>query len=105
MDANSDAGHNSPSKRRALADVSPNVKISSTTPMFMRKAMAGSPLKRSFTAAMDGGEGFTYLKRRRLDDSEALSEVAEGRLTPVAERLSTRESVRYSAYILPKPDN
>lgn len=36
--------------------------------------MAGSPLKRSFTAAMEGGEGFTYLKRRKLSGDEYLSE-------------------------------
>lgn len=36
--------------------------------------MAGSPLKRSFTAAMEGGEGFTYLKKRKLSGDEYLSE-------------------------------
>lgn len=91
---NVNAENDSPSKRHALAEVSPNVKISSSTPMFMKKAMLGSPLKRSFTAAMEGGEGFTYLKRRRLEDSEVLSEVSEGRLTPGAERSNTRDSVR-----------
>lgn len=36
--------------------------------------MAGSPLKRSFTAATEGGEGFTYLKKRKLSDEECLSD-------------------------------
>lgn len=36
--------------------------------------MTGSPLKRSFTAAMEAGEGFTYLKKRKLSDDEYLSD-------------------------------
>lgn len=36
--------------------------------------MMGSPLKRSFTAAMEGGEGFTYLKKRKLSEDEYLSD-------------------------------
>ena len=36
--------------------------------------MTGSPLKRSFTAAMEGGEGFMYLKKRKLSDDEYLSD-------------------------------
>jgi hypothetical protein len=62
--------------RRVLGDVSPNVKPMSTTPAFLKKAPTSSPLKRSFTATMDGGEGFTYLKKRKLTDDETLSQTA-----------------------------
>lgn len=61
--------------RRVLGDVSPNVKAASTTPAFLRKAPVGSPLKRSYTAAMEDGEGFMYLKKRKLTDDETLSQV------------------------------
>jgi hypothetical protein len=54
--------------------VSPNVKVSSQTPALLSKPLAGSPLKRSFSAAMEGGEGFTYLKRRKLSGDESLSQ-------------------------------
>ena len=56
--------------RRAMADVSPNVRVPSTTPLFMKRAREGSPLKRSFTAALQGhdDEGLGYLKRRRVGD-------------------------------------
>ncbi len=60
--------------RRVLGDVSPNVNVKQT-PAFLAKPLAGSPLKRSFTAAMEGsGHGFTYLKRRKLSGEEALSQ-------------------------------
>ena len=59
--------------RAALGDVSPNVKAA--TPAFLRKPMAGSPLKRSFTAAMEGGGGLMYLKKRKLSEDEVLSQV------------------------------
>jgi hypothetical protein len=60
--------------RAILGDVSPNVKISSQTPAFMSKPLAGSPLKRSFTATIEANEGLTYLKRRKLSGDESLSE-------------------------------
>lgn len=62
-------------RRRVLGDVSPNMKAISTTPAFLKKAPASSPLKRSFTASMEGGEGFTYLKKRKLTDKETLSQI------------------------------
>lgn len=89
----------SSSTRRALADMSPNVKVASPTPAFLKKAMAGSPLKRSFTAAIEGGEGFTYLKRRRLGEHEVLSEVAEGSFSPTLEQLAKQSPVWYSRAI------
>jgi hypothetical protein len=60
--------------RAILGDVSPNVKISSQTPAFMSKTLAGSPLKRSFTATIEANEGLTYLKRRKLSGYESLSQ-------------------------------
>lgn len=59
--------------RQPLGEVSPNVKItpaSMQTTAYMSKPLAGSPLKRSFAAAMEGGGGFTYLKKRRLGEEE-----------------------------------
>ena len=81
MQANNDNDNRLPAKhtptdtphRRVLGDLSPNVHAASSTPAFSRKAPMGSPLKRSFTAAMEGGEGLTYLKRRKLSDDELLS--------------------------------
>ena len=65
------------SGRRILVDVSPNIKAASlaTTSLLNSKPMTGSPLKRSFTAAMEDAEGFTYLKKRKLSGDQALSEV------------------------------
>lgn len=65
-----------PSNRRVLGDVSPNLKkhASPAISALRGKPMMGSPLKRSFTAAMEGGEGFTYLKKRKLSDDEYLSD-------------------------------
>ncbi|KAK6410540.1 hypothetical protein LTR95_018197 [Oleoguttula sp. CCFEE 5521] len=37
--------------------------------------MTGSPLKRSFTAAIEGGQGFTYLKKRRMSGDGVLSSI------------------------------
>ena len=67
--------------RRALADVSPNVS-SQQAPAFLKKPLSGSPLKRSFTVAMDSGEGFMYLKRRKLSGDETLSELDSGKMSP-----------------------
>ncbi|KAK5165723.1 uncharacterized protein LTR77_008646 [Saxophila tyrrhenica] len=66
---------NATSNRRVLGEVSPNIKTATSGPMFTGKPLAGSPLKRSFTAAMEGGEGLMYLKRRKLSDDELLSQV------------------------------
>lgn len=67
------------STRRVLGDVSPNVKPDAATPMFLKKTIAGSPLKRSYTAAHgESGKGWMYLKKRRLGENEVLSQVAEG---------------------------
>lgn len=56
--------------RRVLGDVSTNPRVYSspaTGGLFSKKAlMQGSPLKRSFTAAVEDGYGLKYLKRRRM---------------------------------------
>jgi hypothetical protein len=55
--------------RRVLGDVSTNPRVYSspaTGGLFSKKVMMGSPLKRSFTAAVEDGYGLKYLKRRRM---------------------------------------
>lgn len=76
MDDNAFDTNTTPS-RCVLGDLSPNVKVASSTSPLKKHAMAGSPLKRSFTAAMESGDGLKYLKRRRIDDSETLSDLIE----------------------------
>lgn len=49
--------------------------------------MAGSPLKRSFTAVTENVKGFTYLKRRRLSEEKALSD------EPISQSQSQGQSV------------
>lgn len=68
---------NETSNRRALGEVSPNVRAArgSMPSVFAKKPSTGSPLKRSFTAAMEGGQGFTYLKKRRLSVEMPLSQI------------------------------
>ena len=83
----------SPSSRRVLGEVSPNVKIASSTPAFMKRAMAGSPLKRSFTAAMEGSDGFKYLKRRKLDENETLSDLLGSSLANALEHQDAVQAV------------
>lgn len=74
---NSDAPTTMPN-RRPLANVSTNPRVNSSVPGLQgKKVMQGSPLKRSFTAAVEGGQGFTYLKRRRLSE-EQFSGQADG---------------------------
>ena len=83
MQSTKKTDHASPAKslpagtpnRRVLGDVSPNVRIATPTPTFLKKASTSSPLKRSFTASMESGEGFRYLKKRKLSDDRALSQV------------------------------
>jgi hypothetical protein len=57
------------SGRRVLGDMSPNVRKVASTGIFStnsdNKPMASSPLKRSFTASMEGTSGFKYIKRRK----------------------------------------
>lgn len=73
--ADSRLSSNNPS-RRALGEVSPNVRQQpSSATMLNSKPLTGSPLKRSFTAAMEGGQGFQYLKRRKLSIDSPLSQV------------------------------
>ncbi|KAK3640159.1 hypothetical protein LTR56_005571 [Elasticomyces elasticus] len=65
--------------RRVLATVSPNLPLAPAvqTLKAVAKPIAGSPLKRSFTAmrAEDPGvDGLMYLKRRKLDTDETLSQ-------------------------------
>jgi hypothetical protein len=55
--------------RRVLGDVSTNSRVYSspaTGGLFSKKVMMGSPLKRSFTAAVEDGYGLKYLKKRRM---------------------------------------
>lgn len=67
------------SQRSPLADVSPNAKARVPyANLKSNKPMAGSPLKRSFTAMTEGGGGLKYLKRRRLSAEETLSEQVDG---------------------------
>lgn len=60
--------------RRPLGEVSPNLQSAAVTPAFMKTALVGSPLKRSFTAAIagggEGGGGLRYFKRRRVEEGE-----------------------------------
>lgn len=88
----------STSDRRVLGEVSPNVKITSSTPSFMKRAVAGSPLKRSFTAAMEGGGGFQYLKRRKLDENQTLSDIVGGSLHDSREDIDAVEDVWLAAH-------
>jgi hypothetical protein len=50
------------------------------------KPMLGSPLKRGFTAAMNGN-GFTYLKKRKLSNETPLSQSMQ----PNESRLAVRD--------------
>lgn len=77
MQTTAKSEHGSTPQRRVLGDISPNVRatVAPLTPAFLRKVPAGSPLKRSFTAAMEGGEGFRYLKKRKLTGDELLSQL------------------------------
>lgn len=66
-----------PPTRRVLGDVSPNVRAIASPAVFDHKRiMAGSPLKRTaFSASMEDGVGFTYLKKRKLSDGMPLSQM------------------------------
>lgn len=79
-----------PPPRRILGDVSPN----------LRTAMAGSAdsaatdnfsLKRSVSATLDNGPGFTYLKKRKLSSDGTLSGARKPSLemTPVQKTTTT----------------
>lgn len=64
------------SARRVLGEVSPNIRASavpSATHLAAGKPMAGSPLKRSFTAAMEGN-GFKYFKKRKMSSETPLNQ-------------------------------
>lgn len=62
--------HATPHNRRVLGEVSTNPRVYPSSPatggLFNKKAMMGSPLKRSFTAAVEDGYGLKYLKKRRM---------------------------------------
>nr|OQO22438.1 hypothetical protein B0A51_06236 [Rachicladosporium sp. CCFEE 5018] len=66
--------HGSTPNRRVLGDVSANAKVHAAG-LVGSKPMTGSPLKRSFTAAIEGGQGFTYLKKRKSSGDGVLSSV------------------------------
>lgn len=61
--------------RRVLGDVSPNVRPAAPAGTPGGKMLTGSPLKRSFTAAMEGGQGFRYLKKRKFSIDSPLSQM------------------------------
>ena len=65
------------SARRVLSNVSPNVRKTSVPSA--TKPLTGSPLKRSFRGTIEGGEGHTYLKRRKLSSDEFLISSSESR--------------------------
>jgi len=69
--------------RRVLGDVSTNPRVYSspaTGGLFSKKVMMGSPLKRSFTAAVEDGYGLKYLKRRRVSGEFGFGEVVGQRV-------------------------
>jgi hypothetical protein len=72
--------------RRVLGDVSTNPRVYSspaTGGLFSKKVMMGSPLKRSFTAAVEDGYGLKYLKRRRVSGEFGFGNVVEQRVRRV----------------------
>ena len=69
--------------RRVLGDVSTNPRVYSspaTGGLFSKKVTMGSPLKRSFTAAVEDGYGLKYLKRRRVSGEFGFGNVVEQRV-------------------------
>lgn len=55
--------------RRVLGEVTPNAKVHAPiAEQLAKRSFAGSPLKRSFTAALEEDKGLTYLKRRRTSE-------------------------------------
>jgi hypothetical protein len=71
--------------RRVLGEVSTNPRVYSspaTGGLFGggKKVMMGSPLKRSFTAAVEDGYGLKYLKRRRGSGEFGFGEVVGQRV-------------------------
>lgn len=67
--------HSNNSSRRVLGDVSPNVRPAVPAAPSTGKMLTGSPLKRSFTAAMEAGQGFRYLKKRKFSIDSPLSQM------------------------------
>ncbi|KAK4508614.1 hypothetical protein PRZ48_002353 [Zasmidium cellare] len=74
--------------RRVLGDVSPNVRPAAPTGTPGGKMLSGSPLKRSFTAAMEGGQGFRYLKKRKFSIDSPLSQMM------TAEEAATAQDIK-----------
>ncbi|KAI5370031.1 Putative transcription factor Nrm1/Whi5 [Septoria linicola] len=96
-----------PTPRRILGDVSPNTRMAATsTPT--EKAFSTTPLKRNFSAALNDGAGFTYLKRRNLSSDKnhhagnllARNEVNPAEASHVSARLWAIDPQNES---LPKP--
>ncbi|KAM0719884.1 hypothetical protein Q7P37_004019 [Cladosporium fusiforme] len=77
---------NATPNRRVLGEVSTNQRVFSspaTGGLFsQKKAMMGSPLKRSFTAAVEEGYGLKYLKRRRVSGDMGFGLVEQRVQTP-----------------------
>lgn len=49
--------------------------------------LMGSPLKRSFTAAMESGQGFRYLKKRKSSIDSPLSQMMTAEETALQDSL------------------
>lgn len=94
---------NTPS-RRVLGDVSTNARVNAqpTASHLGKKVMTGSPLKRSFTAAIEGGQGFTYLKKRRMSGDQPLSQV-DGSLDTQREHSNPHEGPEVRSRSVPEP--
>lgn len=91
-----------PPPRRILGDVSPN----------LRTTMAGSAdsvatdsfsLKRSVSATLDNGPGFTYLKKRKLSNDGTLSGARKPSLemNPVQKTTTTTTTTTHATLIAP----
>ncbi|CAK3897601.1 Hypothetical predicted protein [Lecanosticta acicola] len=107
MSNNSDANAASPAdalskandmSRPVLGEKSPNVRRAVQSHVPMDKSLFGSPLKRNFTAAMEGDDGFLYLKKRKHSWESPLSQVS----TPTEEN-GSRTSNADRSVIQPMP--
>lgn len=94
---------NTPS-RRVLGEVSTNARVNTqpTAGPFGKRVMTGSPLKRSFTAAIEGGQGFTYLKKRRMSGDQPLSQM-DGSLDAQGEASNAYEGAEERSRSAPEP--
>lgn len=91
--------------RRVLGDVSPNIKAISATAAFLKKPPASSPLKRSYTASVEGIDGLRYLKKRKLSGEEALSQVDGGLESALRDEMGQLPAVGASFRPIFQPTN